>query len=186
MEQNANAGPNGFPLREGWAPDAETLRVVGDLAGLAWFQVDQERNVVAMSPAMEDLTGIAVEQAVGRPCIYLSRCHECLRFCGVFEQGLVRDHHLTLYGQMGEEIPVSKSGQVLLDDHGEIIGAVEFVHPLRPGNGVDDCNDEGALGGEADRIAQVLKDTRYNRTEAAKQLGISRTTLWRKMRQYGL
>lgn len=186
MEQIAEAGNDGFHTHAGWVPDAETLRVVGELAGLAWFQVDGDRNVVAMSAAMEDLTGISAEQALGRPCIYLSRCHECLRHCGIFEQGWVKDHHLTLYGQMGEEIPVAKSGQVLLDVDGRITGAVEFVNRLRPGNGMDECVEDESGVGEANRIAQVLKDTRYNRTEAAKQLGISRTTLWRKMREHGL
>jgi PAS domain S-box-containing protein len=185
MENTTKAEHDARGPEAGWAPDVETLRLMGDLADLAWFQVDGERNVVALSPAMEKLTGITAEQAVGRPCIYLSRCHECLRHCGVFEQGVVKQHHLTLYGHLGEEIPVSKSGQVLLDEDGTIVGAVEFVHP-RSGNGIDECADDQDLAGEANRIAQALKDTRYNRTEAAKQLGISRTTLWRKMREYGL
>jgi transcriptional regulator of acetoin/glycerol metabolism len=32
----------------------------------------------------------------------------------------------------------------------------------------------------------VLERHRGNATSAAKQLGISRTTLWRKLREYGL
>ncbi len=35
-------------------------------------------------------------------------------------------------------------------------------------------------------IAQALQETGGNRTQAAKRLGISRTTLWRKLRAYGL
>ena len=39
---------------------------------------------------------------------------------------------------------------------------------------------------ERDHIQKVLARHRGNATNAARQLGISRTTLWRKLRQYGL
>lgn len=171
--------------KPGWTPDPVSLEILGGLADVAWFQVDRDRNVVAMSPAMEELTGISRGEAIGRPCIYLSRCHECLRGCGVFEEGRVEGHPLTLYTTNGREIPVAKSGQVLLDGEGRITGALEVVVPLTNGMLVDDaCMDRGTK--EAARISQALKEMRYNRTEAARALGMSRTTLWRKMREYGL
>src|SRR5262249_14226258 len=40
--------------------------------------------------------------------------------------------------------------------------------------------------GENEPTGRVLKAHRGNATTAAKQLGISRTTLWRKLRAYGL
>ena len=39
---------------------------------------------------------------------------------------------------------------------------------------------------EIERIREALAATRYRRAEAARLLGMSRTTLWRKMKQYGL
>jgi len=39
---------------------------------------------------------------------------------------------------------------------------------------------------EAEHIRRVLSHTAGNTTKAAKSLGISRSTLWRKMREYGL
>jgi DNA-binding NtrC family response regulator len=39
---------------------------------------------------------------------------------------------------------------------------------------------------EVERIRQALTAHRWNRAEAARQLGMHRTTLWRKMREYGL
>ena len=39
---------------------------------------------------------------------------------------------------------------------------------------------------EAREILDALSRAKYNRQDAAKLLGISRTTLWRKMKQYGL
>jgi transcriptional regulator with PAS, ATPase and Fis domain len=46
------------------------------------------------------------------------------------------------------------------------------------------ASDDDAL--EVARIQQALLNARYNRTAAAEALGISRTTLWRKMREYRL
>jgi transcriptional regulator of acetoin/glycerol metabolism len=39
---------------------------------------------------------------------------------------------------------------------------------------------------EAEHIRRVLEHVAGNTTKAAKSLGISRSTLWRKMRQYSL
>jgi transcriptional regulator of acetoin/glycerol metabolism len=39
---------------------------------------------------------------------------------------------------------------------------------------------------EARRIRQALEAAHYRRDEAAQALGMSRTTLWRKMKQHGL
>jgi transcriptional regulator of acetoin/glycerol metabolism len=39
---------------------------------------------------------------------------------------------------------------------------------------------------EKEHIRRVLDRHRGNATAAARQLGISRTTLWRKLREYGL
>ncbi len=49
-------------------------------------------------------------------------------------------------------------------------------HPVSP---------EGELD-ERQRIQQALSQCRYNRTQAAAALGMDRSTLWRKMKNYGL
>lgn len=39
---------------------------------------------------------------------------------------------------------------------------------------------------EKDQLIQILEQTHWNRSLAAEQLGVSRTTLWRKMKRFGL
>jgi len=43
-----------------------------------------------------------------------------------------------------------------------------------------------AAAAEARAVLKALEETRFRRAEAAELLGISRTTLWRRMREYGL
>lgn len=164
-------------------PDIErvTAQVLADLADLPYFRVDADRNVVEISPAMLRLTGFEADEVLGRSCLRVHRCVECLRGCGVFEEGTVRDKRLELYTADGSTVAVSKSGGVFLDDQGEITGALEIVKPLAEAG-----PSAGGEPEEARRIRAALGRAKYSRTEAARSLGMSRTTLWRRMRDYGL
>jgi PAS domain S-box-containing protein len=169
---------------------------LAEIADLPYFRVDADRNVVEMSPAMERLTGFAAEDAIGRSCLNIHRCEECLSGCGVFDAHTVLNRHLELYRADGSTVSVQKSGRVLLDEQGRITGAIEVVRPLRddseyssavsvePGGELTPA--AAAAGAEIEAIRTALTEARYRRTEAARLLGMSRTTLWRKMREYGL
>jgi len=58
------------------------------------------------------------------------------------------------------------------------------VAPRRPPAVADRAEPEA--GDEADALRRVLETHRWQRGEAAAALGISRTTLWRRMRELGL
>ncbi len=103
---------------------------LADIADLAYFEVDADRNLVAVSPALERLTGFSAEEVLGRSCLTVNRCQECLKDCGVFRHGDVRDIPLKLFRADGTEIEVVKSGKVFRNDAGEITGAIEVVRPL--------------------------------------------------------
>jgi PAS domain S-box-containing protein len=182
--------------------------VLAEIADLPYFRVDAKRNVIEMSPAMERLTGFQADEAIGRSCLNIHRCEECLAGCGVFDNHTVLDKHLELYRADGSTIRVRKSGRVFLDEQGRITGAIEVVWPLalqEAGEGESVLAAAGAGQGAVDvepgceltpaaeaaraeitAIRNALQETRYRRTEAARRLGMSRTTLWRKMREYGL
>ena len=155
---------------------------LAELADLPYFRVDADRNVVEMSPAMERLTGFRAEAAIGRSCLNIHRCEECLSGCGVFDRHTVLDRDLELYRADGSTVRVRKSGRVFLDSEGRITGAIEVVRALDL-----ELEREAAVGSaEIDAIRSALAAAHYRRTEAARLLGMSRTTLWRKMREYGL
>ena len=183
---------------------------LAEIADLPYFRVDADRNVVEMSPAMERLTGFSAKDAVGRSCLRIHRCEECLSGCGVFDQRTVLNKDLELHRVDGTTIRVRKSGQVLLDEEGRITGAIEVVQPMdaetadqtEPGRpdeqpaeftpvvavqpGVELTPAVDAARVEIEAIRDALSRSKYHRTRAARLLGMSRTTLWRKMREYGL
>jgi len=96
------------------------------VADLAFFQVDENRDIVSVSPALEQLTGFNAEDVVGRSCLTIIRCRECLRGCGVFEDKEVRDVPLTLYRADGSTVDVLKSGKAFVEDD-RVVGAIETV-----------------------------------------------------------
>ena len=105
----------------------ERLSRLMDLADLAWFEVDADRNIVAMSPALERITGFEAADVMGRSCLTAIRCSECLKGCGVFRHGTVRRAQLKIFRSDGSELDVLKSGQVLRDESGDITGAIEIL-----------------------------------------------------------
>jgi PAS domain S-box-containing protein len=110
--------------------DHASLSTLAEVADLGFFQVDGERNIVDVSPALERLTGFSKEEVLGRSCLTMMRCQECLKGCGVFRHGNVHDRRITLFRKDGSEVEVSKSGAALRDENGEIVGAIETVRPV--------------------------------------------------------
>lgn len=165
--------------------DADTERVtaavLAEMADLPYFRVDADRNVVELSRGMERLTGFKTREVLGQSCLKLHRCEECLRGCGVFEHRVVRNKRLRLYRADGTTVDVMKSGRVIVGSEGEISGAFEVVRPLHGARPEPDDEPD-----EAERIRRALERCQYRRTEAARSLGMSRTTLWRKMKEHGL
>ena len=55
-----------------------------------------------------------------------------------------------------------------------------------PADAADERDAWSLAQGEAEHMRRVLARHRGNATAAARQLGISRTTMWRKLREYGI
>jgi hypothetical protein len=61
-----------------------------------------------------------------------------------------------------------------------VCDSVRYVIVLQP------AEDENPADSEAERIRAALESAHWRRAAAAASLNISRTTLWRKMREHGL
>jgi PAS domain S-box-containing protein len=107
-------------------PDPAELQTLAELADLAFFQVDENRDIVAVSPALEEITGFTAEEVMGRSCLTMIRCRECLRRCGVFQDKEVKDVPLTLYRADGTAVDVLKSGQAFVEGD-RVVGALETI-----------------------------------------------------------
>ena len=119
-------------------PDPEGLGILAEVADLAFFQVDENRDIVAVSPALERITGFRAEDVIGRSCLTMIRCRECLRGCGVFEDKEVKDVPLTLYqGRWNARWRSSSRAGPLWTE----IGSWE---PLRPSSSWARCGDPRA------------------------------------------
>jgi PAS domain S-box-containing protein len=118
-----------------------SLTQLAELAGVGFFEVDADRNVVAVSAELERITGFAAGEVVGRSCLTLIRCPSCLKGCSVFEHGRVRDGRVVLYRKDGAEVEVFKSGTVHRAADGRVIGALETVRPV---HGSEGCRMDGS------------------------------------------
>jgi len=72
-----------------------------------------------------------------------------------------------------------RGGEFSLEDLPQELRRVELSQPLRE-------QQLHSPETEKEMILQLLRDARWNRSEAARKLGIGRTTLWRKMKGYNL
>lgn len=111
-------------------PTQPSADVLAEMADVAYFEVDADRNVVAISPAMERLTGFKADEVLGRSCLTVNRCQECLKGCAVFDRGFVDGASLSLFTADGRTVDVLKSGRVFRDEKGNITGAIEVVEPV--------------------------------------------------------
>ena len=89
------------------------------------------------------------------------------------------------------DLPTALRTPRMLPDHPDRAAAGSRTPETRGASAdvgpVADARDTWSLSDvEKEHIQRVLARHRGNATSAARQLGISRTTLWRKLRQYGL
>ena len=70
---------------------------------------------------------------------------------------------------------------------GGVVGGVEAFHAATNGDSGGDGNGLSILAAsEKQAIEKILRKHNWNRMEAAVELGVSRITLWRKMKKLGI
>jgi PAS domain S-box-containing protein len=98
------------------------------------FTVDLNWRVTSFNRAAEEITGIATEEALGRPCCEVFRANVCDSACVLrhtLETGRpVVNQPVAILRADGREIPISVSTALLRNEAGEIIGGVETFRDL--------------------------------------------------------
>ena len=180
-----------------------TQRIAASIAD-GVFTVDRALIVRSFSTGMERLTGIPASEALGRTCADVFAGTRCAGDCplrSTLERraGVERCHETFRTGD--RTVPVSIT-TAFLTDAGEDETLLAAVHDLSEierlrrelaaqGSGAarqlprPPAPSEAPQGEEAD-LRRALEANRWNASRTARALGISRTTLWRKMRRLAL
>ncbi len=127
------------------------LKLLEEVAGVGFFRVDSQRNITAVSPELERITGFTEAEVMGKPCFSLLRCPNCLRGCGLFDEGRIHDARLGIFLKDGSELEVERSGVCVRDEHGGITAAVEALRPIS-----HECSASGVAPAAVDSLMDGL------------------------------
>jgi len=117
--------------------DVQFLHQILDSMAEGVFTMDMEGRITSWNAAMERITGYSDQEALGRTCTILgcSRCfeRECPatpEACGILKGRKKEDNECRVRHKDGHEVPVIKSARTVLNEEGQIIGAVETLTDL--------------------------------------------------------
>ncbi len=112
----------------------EEMRMILDSVADGVFTVDGEFIITSFNRAAEDITGVPVEEAIGRPCCEVFRAEICEGDCAL-KQTLrtgkpVVNRAVYILRADGARVPISVSTAVLKDGQGGLAGGVETFRDL--------------------------------------------------------
>ncbi|MFC1714099.1 sigma 54-interacting transcriptional regulator [Candidatus Poribacteria bacterium] len=110
------------------------LEIILDSIAEGVFTINDEWRIDSFNAAAERITGFAAEEAMGLPCREIFRSDMCGRNCALaqsLESGTpISNCEVNITSKDGRRIPISVSTAILMDDDGEVIGAVESFRDL--------------------------------------------------------
>lgn len=194
------------PFRPGLA--GHQIETVLDVVSDAVVTVDRNYHLTSFNRAAEQATGIERARALGRACRDVLRAAVCA-YVGdcpmmqLFASGSDSITRQYTAARNGQELPFLMSVYPLRDKTGATVGGIETFRRLLPGTTAADCPEAGfkrpitvtsrpavrmpPLEASQRRvIEEVLRHHQWNREAACRELGLSRSTLWRKMRRLGI
>jgi PAS domain S-box-containing protein len=173
------------------------LEAALDTVDDAVITIDRDFTITCFNRAAEELTGRPRGLVLGKPCYDVFRSPACrskakcpMMLALHTETGLSM-REMTLRSIGGEEHHVRMSFTPLRNDAGTITGGVETLRRRNGGSDefvVSSASKDMSPLDQAERqaIETILRRNHWNRTAASRELGISRITLWRKMRRLGI
>lgn len=98
------------------------------------FTVNKGRIITSFNRAAEQITGFKASEAIGKHCFDVFRTEICHKRCPMKDtlkdHDLIEDAHLTIITHDGCEVPISVTTEVLRNNNGNIVGAVEFFRDI--------------------------------------------------------
>jgi transcriptional regulator with PAS, ATPase and Fis domain len=165
--------------------------------------INRDFIVTYCNRAAERITGVKRAAAVGRRCADVMRSSICGKpgecpVAAAMESGATCRRDAVQLDHDRAAQTVSIGAHALCDDAGRTIGGVETLRVLVGSSrksaefpvacAAPDAENGFSLldASERQTIEAVLRRHAWNKSTAAQELGISRTTLWRKMRRLGI
>jgi PAS domain S-box-containing protein len=98
------------------------------------FTVDENFIITSFNRAAQQITGVPVEEAVGKPCCEVFRAEICEADCALkrtIDSGKpVVNRAVFIVRADGARLPISISTAVLKDEHGRVVGGAETFRDL--------------------------------------------------------
>jgi len=168
----------------------DQLGAVLDTVSDAVFIVDRDSIVCGFNRVAEEITGQQAEHVIGKRCRDVFDSSGCDNGCPLkqtLRSGQAQEGRLSLRDTNHQERCICLRTAALRDAQGEIVGGVQAFQRMPAGMKSATLEALPILDRyERCAIEEVLRRHRGNQVATARDLGISRTTLWRKMHKLGI
>ncbi|MBD3161171.1 MAG: PAS domain S-box protein [Candidatus Latescibacteria bacterium] len=98
------------------------------------FTTDRECRITSFNRAAERISGFSREEAIGRFCFDIFRTELCHRECALRStlkhNEQIENVRVSIITKDGRKVPIRVTTEVLRDETGEVIGAVEFFRDI--------------------------------------------------------
>jgi len=114
--------------------DREIAAIIFESITEGVFTVDQNCRITSFNKAAEQISGFSREEAIGQYCFDIFRTDICQSQCALrytLKNGKTSsENRVTIITREGKRVPISVRTNLLRDDDGERLGAVEFFRDL--------------------------------------------------------
>ncbi len=110
------------------------MKTVLENIGDGVFSVDRHFHIICYNPALEQITGYSMSEALGRPCHEIFKSELCGETCpvamAISEGKRISNKHTYFRNRSGRKVPVSITVTPLKHAEGRLLGAVGTVRDL--------------------------------------------------------
>jgi transcriptional regulator with PAS, ATPase and Fis domain len=166
--------------------------VILDAMALPLLVLDDGCRIIRFNTPAERLTGHFRSKVVGLNCADVLNPTPCGASCpvqAVLRTGVnARIERLTIQASDMHKIDVESFASPLLGPRGKVIGAVQILRELEATGFTHELTSLPARRArqEIEAIRAALEQTGGNISKAARSLSVHRTTLWRKIKRFGI